>query len=267
MNAFTLVRRLRHPRTTVRWRLTLLYGALFLASGAGLLAITYTLVEHADTSGPVRRQFTRETAVAPSQSPFPQITVKGKAVKSLQQLPPPLTRLLHSSAGRSAVLILGSDQRGADLHQLVVESAIALAIMAVISTALGWLVAGRVLRPLRTITTATREISAANLHRRLALSGPPDELRELAETIDELLARLEGAFGAQRRFVANASHELRTPLTAVRAMLEMVLTDPHATVETFRTTCRQVLEESEQQEELIEALLALAQGQRGARAP
>jgi signal transduction histidine kinase len=145
----------------------------------------------------------------------------------------------------------------------VVESAIALAIMAVISTALGWVVAGRVLRPLRTMTAATQAISAANLNERLAMPGPRDELRQLADTIDGLLGRLEGAFEAQRRFVANASHELRTPLTAVRAMLEMAITDPRATVESFRTTCRHALEEGERQEELIDALLALAQGQRG----
>ena len=154
-------------------------------------------------------------------------------------------------------------QRISDLHQLVIESSIALAIMAIISGALGWVVAGRVLAPLRTMTAATQQMSEANLHERLAMTGPPDELRQLADTIDGLLGRLEGAFDAQRRFVANASHELRTPLTAVRALLEMVLSDPRATVGTFRTTCRQVLEESEQQEQLIDALLALAHGQRG----
>jgi signal transduction histidine kinase len=95
------------------------------------------------------------------------------------------------------------------------------------------------------------------------MQGPRDELRQLADTIDGLLGRMEGAFDAQRRFVANASHELRTPLTAVRALLEMVLSDPTATVATFRATCEQVLEESGQQEQLIEALLTLAQGQRG----
>ena len=108
----------------------------------------------------------------------------------------------------------------------IIESALALAVMALISTALGWVVAGRVLRPLRTITAAAQEISEDNLNRRLAMQGPRDELRQLADTIDGLLGRLEGAFDAQRRFVANASHELRTPLTAVRALLEMVLSDP-----------------------------------------
>jgi signal transduction histidine kinase len=116
---------------------------------------------------------------------------------------------------------VGARQRIADLHQLEIESAIALAIMAIISAALGWLVAGRVVRP------------------------------------------LERAYDAQRRFVANASHELRTPLTASRALLEMVVTDPGATAETFRQTCRDALEENEHQERLIDALLALAQGEQG----
>ncbi len=159
--------------------------------------------------------------------------------------------------------VVGSNQRISDLHSLIVESGIALGIMAIISGLLGWLVAGRVLRPLRTMTATTQQISEANLHERLDMAGPRDELRQLADTIDALLARLEAAFGAQRRFVANASHELRTPLTAVRALLEMVMSDPKATVKSFRAACEQVLEESEHQEQLIDALLALAQGQRG----
>jgi signal transduction histidine kinase len=281
-----LIRGLRHPKTTVRWRLTLLYGGLFLVSGAALLAITYTLVDHATVSnGPFRalvhapgagasvqtgglgskappnaiisRQLPREYQLGPSGARSAQL--KGTA----RDLPAPLQELVKSQYGRTAILAAGSFQRVSDLHQLVIESSIALAVMAILSAALGWVVAGRVLRPLRTITLSAQHISAANLHERLALHGPPDELRRLADTIDELLGRLEQAFDAQRRFVANASHELRTPLTAVRALLEMVMTDPHATVESFRDTCAQVLQESEQQEQLIEALLALAQGQRG----
>jgi signal transduction histidine kinase len=170
---------------------------------------------------------------------------------------------LRSRAGKVVVGAVVQGQRISDLHQLEIWSGNALAIMAVISAMLGWLVAGRVLAPLRTITATTQQVSEANLYQRLAMPGPRDELRKLADTIDGLLERLQGAFDAQRRFVANASHELRTPLTAARAMLEMVLSDPDATVETFRETCKQTLEESEQQEQLIDALLALAQGQRG----
>jgi signal transduction histidine kinase len=247
--------RLRHPRTTVRLRLTLLYGALFLACGAGLLAITYTLVDNAG--------FQHGPTFVGTPGPPNQVNIPPRAQARTTKLPPPLQRILRSRAGRNAVHFVVADQRLADQHQLIIESAIALAIMAIISTGLGWLVAGRVLRPLRVMTTATRDISAANLHERLDMPGPRDELRQLADTIDGLLGRLEGTFIAQRRFVMNASHELRTPLTAARALLEMVLEDPAATVETYRETCQQVLDENRQQEELIDALLTLAQGQRG----
>ncbi len=257
-----LARRVRHPKTTVRWRLTLLYGGLFLISGAALLAITYTLVDNAAVF-PQQTQFTiahraalHGGAVAPSLTPV-------QFAPGTKKVPPPIARLLRTVEGQKALGDVVVTQRVADLHQLIIESALALALMAIISTGLGWVVAGRVLRPLRTMTTTTQEISEENLNRRLSMEGPRDELRQLADTIDGLLGRLEGAFDAQRRFVANASHELRTPLTAVRALLEMVLSDPTATVATFRATCEQVLEESEQQEELIEALLTLAQGQRG----
>jgi signal transduction histidine kinase len=259
-----LTGRLRHPQTTVRWRLTLLYGGLFLVCGAALLAITYTLVDHATvTNGPFRA-FVNATRPPPSASrPGFERAAIAKVGHPPSGLPGSIQKLLKTRSGQRAIFTVGSVQRISDLHQLVIESTIALAIMAIISGALGWVVAGRVLAPLRTMTAATQQMSEASLHERLAMTGPPDELRKLADTIDGLLGRLEGAFDAQRRFVANASHELRTPLTTVRALLEMVLSDPRATVRTFRTTCQQVLEESEQQEQLIDSLLALAQGQRG----
>jgi signal transduction histidine kinase len=115
-----------------------------------------------------------------------------------------------------------------------ITSVLALALMTVVSIALGWLVAGRVLRPLRTITAAARDISATNLHKRLALDGPNDELHQLGNTFDELLGRLEASFEAQRQFVANASHELRTPLARQRTVAEVALSDPAATVESLR---------------------------------
>jgi signal transduction histidine kinase len=266
------VSRLRHPPTTVRWRLTLLYGGLILVSGAILLAITYVLVAHATVStGP---QYLRRGTV-PANAAFPAnarsvhqlggsaLTKPAGLPPALVKAPPAIQKLLTSRNGQVVIRIVGRTQRISDLHQLIIESIIALAIMAVLSTALGWVIAGRVLQPLRSMTATTREISEASLHQRLAMTGPRDELRELGDTIDGLLGRLEGAFEGQRRFVANASHELRTPLTAARALLEMVIGDPDATVDTFRVTCRQVLEESEQQEQLIDALLALAHGQRG----
>jgi signal transduction histidine kinase len=262
--------RVRHPQTTVRWRLTLLYGALFLASGAVLLTVTYALVDHATVSQVPGGLFIRSRSLPAAGLPSPRSASSSPAANvhtrlshDFNQLPPRVTQVLRSAEGQAAIRIVGAKQRVADLHQLIVESSIALAIMALISTGLGWLVAGRVLRPLRTMTAATQQISEVNLHERLALDGPRDELRQLADTIDRLLARLESAFETQRRFVANASHELRTPLTAARALLEMVMSDPRATVATYRSTCQQVLEESEQQEQLIDSLLALAQGERG----
>jgi signal transduction histidine kinase len=135
--------------------------------------------------------------------------------------------------------------------------------MAIVSIGLGWLVAGRALRPVRTMSARARGISERNLHERLGLEGPDDELKELGSTFDELLGRLEAAFESQRQFVANASHELRTPITLERTLVEVALADPSATAESLRGTCRRVLTASEQQERLIEALLTLARSQRG----
>ena len=148
-------------------------------------------------------------------------------------------------------------------NQLLAESAIALGIMAVLSIALGWLAAGHVLRPLRQMTDTARAISEDNLNARLAVPGPGDELKDLGDTIDALLGRLQAAFDAQRQFVASASHELRTPLTLTRTLLQMVLTDPQPTLAGYRSVCEDVLEAGERQEQLIEALLTLARSQRG----
>ena len=119
-------------------------------------------------------------------------------------------------------------QHGADLRVLAVVSVIALAVMAAVSMGLGWLMAGRVLRPLSTITSAAREISATDLHRRLALTGPNDEFKELGDTFDGLLGRLDASFQAQRQFVSNASHELRTPLARLKTLAQLALADPNA---------------------------------------
>ena len=135
--------------------------------------------------------------------------------------------------------------------------------MAVLSLWLGWVIAGRALRPVRTITEAARDISASNLHRQARAAGPDDELKRLGNTVDGLLARLETSFEAQRQFVANASHELRTPLTLERTLLELALSDPNASIDSYRHTCEQLLAVGEQQEQLIDALLTLSRSQRG----
>lgn len=152
---------------------------------------------------------------------------------------------------------------GNGVQRFVAASAVSLAVTAVLALVSGWVIAGRLLRPLRTITATARAISASSLHHRLRLGGRSDELRELGETLDDLFARLEAAFESQRRFVASASHELRTPLTAERTVLQVALADPQASVATLRSACEQVLALGRQQELLIGALLTLASSERG----
>ena len=149
-------------------------------------------------------------------------------------------------------------QRATDSHQLLVNSGIALAIVAVLALIAGWLVAGRMLRPIRTITRTARKISSTNLGERLALDGPEDELKELGDTLDDLFGRLDAAFDAQRHFVANASHELRTPLTVERTLLQVALDDPDTTSGAWRSTAEEVLASNDEQARLIEALLTLS---------
>jgi len=154
-------------------------------------------------------------------------------------------------------------QRATDSHQLLVNSGIALAIVAVLALLAGWLVAGRMLRPIRTITGTARRISSTSLHERLALDGPQDELKELGDTLDDLFGRLDAAFEAQRQFVANASHELRAPLTRQRALIQVALADPDANLASLRTAHERVLASEQQLEQMIDALLTLTRGQAG----
>jgi two-component system, OmpR family, sensor histidine kinase VanS len=193
-------RRLLHlPSRTVRLRLSLLYGGLFLVSGLGLVAITYLLF----------RNNTGVDLIVPTATRH-GLTSPGALVRNVRQM--------YAGA---------VERESHGLHQGLIQSGIALAIMTVVSIALGWLVAGRVLRPLRAMTRSTRQISERNLHARLALSGPHDELKDLADTIDGLLGRLEAHVAEQRRFAANASHELRTPLSLTQTLLDVARKDPN----------------------------------------
>jgi signal transduction histidine kinase len=231
-----LDRRPGWPRPTARLRLTFFYGSLFLVAGAGLLTITYLLVRSA---------------------PIGKIGIPALASKSFSKPPP---------SGQASKFVRNAQAlatHAIDLHQLITGSGIALAIMVVLAVALGWLVAGRVLRPLRTINTAAQRISASNLHERLALSGPDDEFKELGGTLNDLLGRLEASFQSQENFVANASHELRTPLTLECSLLETALADPDTTAESWRATGQRLLATNRQQAQLIDALLTLARSQRG----
>jgi signal transduction histidine kinase len=158
-------------------------------------------------------------------------------------------------------------QHDTDFRSLLYSSLFGLLVMAVLSVVFGWLLAGRLLRPLRTITATARDISASNLSRRLSLGRRDDEFAELGETLNDLFGRLEAAFDSQRHFVANASHELRTPLTAERALLQVALADPDAPAAELRAACTQALALGEQQEQLIDALLTLASSERGIGQP
>ncbi len=152
---------------------------------------------------------------------------------------------------------------GIGLQEMLTGSAVALVVLIPVALALGWFVAGRFLRPLRAITATAKAISTGDLHRRLDLGEPTDELTELGHTLDDLFARLEASFDAQRHFVANASHELRTPLAGLRTLLEVGLADPDADAESLRTICQEALVLGGHQERLVEALLVLATSERG----
>jgi len=141
--------------------------------------------------------------------------------------------------------------------------AVALGAMTGLSVLLGWAMAGRVLRPLQRITATAKRVSQDNLDERIALEGPRDELKELADTFDGMLERLSGAFASQRRFVANASHELRTPLTVIRTELDVTLADPHATNADLRAMGETVRDATLATERLIQALLTLARSEGG----
>ncbi len=265
-----LARRWPLPRRTIRLRLALLYGGLFFISGAALLAITFAVVArtHGSSSqavsisspagGPSLRV---ESRAAPPGTPIHGHT--GSRETGPRALLERALRASPSPAGGTVVRVFDPGQHGADVRVLAVVSLIALVAMAAISMGLGWLVAGRVLRPLRTITGAAREISATDLHRRLALTGPDDELKELGDTFDGLLGRLEASFQAQRQFVANASHELRTPLARLKTLAQVALADPNASVDSLRAAHERVLASEQQLEDMIEALLSLASGERG----
>ncbi|MGX6447098.1 sensor histidine kinase [Patulibacter sp. S7RM1-6] len=149
------------------------------------------------------------------------------------------------------------------LHRVGLQLALVLVGTTLLAVVLGWLAAGRALRPIGAVTAAARRVSDERLDERLHLDGPDDEVRELADTFDAMLDRLAAGLGAQRRFVANASHELRTPLTAIRTEVDVTLGDPAATVDELRAMGERVLAGTDELEALLEALLTLARSQRG----
>jgi len=213
------------PVHRLRLRFTLLHGAMSVLSGMILLAIVFVLA--------------RDLPPADTPAPPGHEAIQPGAVIA------PLAAYL---AFRTDMLLLSSA---------------ALAIMAPVSLALGWMFAGRMLRPVQAMTVGLRQISGSNVHERLAVAGPRDEFKDLADTIDSLLARLESALESHKRFVANAAHELRTPLTVEHALIEEPLIDPDATVDAFRANFERLLAANQQRGRLLESLLTLAGSEHG----
>ncbi|MER6734314.1 sensor histidine kinase [Streptomyces puniciscabiei] len=229
-------------RPTIRIRLTLLYGGMFLIAGILLLSIIYLLAAQAISTG---------------NQPLFKI-VSGTSIRvSSDNCPAINTTSLPLSEFNDAIAQCVDHQRQAALDDLLSRSLLALLGLAVIAFAFGYAMAGRVLSPLGRITRTARQVAGSDLSRRIELDGPDDELKELADTFDDMLERLQRAFTAQQRFVGNASHELRTPLAINRTLLEVHLSDPNAPVE-LQQLGKTLLATNERSEQLVEGLLLLA---------
>jgi signal transduction histidine kinase len=226
----TAARVLRLPRRTLRAQLALLYAAVFCISVAALGAVAVIFKPNFLVRSGCEQAPHTASAAVPCGQYGGHLSFAGTIAHDAKQ----------NVAGMATVVVL-----------------------VLLAVGVGWLIAGRVLRPLRTITATARDISARNLNQRLALAGPDDEFRQLGETLDGLFGRLEAAFQAQRHFVANASHELRTPLTAEKTVLQVALADPDATTATLRSACEKALQWNDQQERLLGSLLTLASSERG----
>jgi signal transduction histidine kinase len=242
---------LRLPRRTVRLRLTALYGLLFLASGA-LLLVILNVAAHGWSNEDTRS--------------LPPVGF-GPPPRGWRPNAPPDSRAFQHALQewQKAAQERFAAARAAQLNWLMEESAFALAGMALLSVGAGWIMAGRALRPLREMTAAAQAISADDLSGRLAVTGPSDEMKDLGDTIDSLLARLEAAFDAQRRFVANASHELRTPLAMMRTSVEVAAAKPGQAPPQVTELVSKVTEGLDQADRLLENFLTLARAQYGAK--
>ena len=236
----------RRPRLTVRARLTLVYTGLFAVCGAIVVAVSYSLVARLEPQG---------------QSEQAPATFLARC-RSAELTNHPNDRLL-AKCNAYFRLQGAQHQRDLTLSHLLQYSLITLAVVIALAAVLGWIVAGRALRPLHLITAAARAASEDNLSARVALRGPRDELHELAETFDEMLDRLQTAFEAQTRFIANASHELRTPLAVMRAAVDVVLDNPASTPADLRAMAIDVRVAVDHAEHLIGALFLLAHNERG----
>ena len=224
---------LRPWRSSIRARIVIACAGLFLVPGAILTGVAYTQIGH--------------VLVVPYAPPGEVSWRQGNVTYFDAGNDP------HILATRDA-----SKQRGFLEFTLV-----GLGLGTLLAGGLGWAVSRRVLRPLAAVTTAAQIASQENLDQRLALAGPPDELKELADTFDAMLARLDAAFASQRRFIANASHELRTPLTEMRTLIDVTTARPAAPAAHLEPVLAAIGTAVDKSEELIEALLTLARSDRG----
>ncbi len=240
------VRRLWPHR--LRTRLALFYSALFFAAGLGLLALVYTLA----TKFLVPIQGPRLTRLTPSQQDVLRLCKPAPSSSSL------IAECQH------LISLVGTTQNGDVLAAVKIVAAVGVMLVAVSAVALGRLAAERALRPVRSITEAAWRASELRLGQRLSLSGPDDELKQLGDTFDLMLEKLDSAFTSQKRFVANAAHELRTPLTAMRTAIEVTLSKPERTPEQVEEMAERVKRSLERAEATIEALLTLASSELGA---
>jgi signal transduction histidine kinase len=237
---------MRWPAPTIRLRLTVLYGLVFLVTGAVLLSLGYVLARHnlAEPANPEK------------------LRLDLKKLGIVIGVPPAGNLgFMRSPSFANAVLLAKEQLRAQALNKLLVEYLLALGLTTGVSVAAGWLLAGRALRPLRQITATARRVSGENLGERIALEGPADELRELADTFDGMLLRLDNAFQSQRHFVANASHELRTPLAIMRTEIDVALADPDPDDADLRRMAETVRETIDRCERLLESLLMLARSE------
>jgi signal transduction histidine kinase len=216
---------------TIRLKLTLWYGTLFLLAGVLLIAVNYYMVRDSLAVAPekARAEVAERFGLDPEAlEPHPEFHPPGSGGEIW---------IFQGTTGVPASQLIREAQhelRNEALRQLWTRSLLALAIMTVITFGSAWLLAGRMLRPLHAITNTARRLSESTLHERIALTGPRDELKELADTFDGMLGRLDKAFNAQREFVANASHELRTPLTIIRTEIDVALGDPEVSADELR---------------------------------
>ncbi|AQA05064.1 two-component sensor histidine kinase [Mycobacterium sp. MS1601] len=228
-------------RSTIRWRLALLYGGAFFLAGAVLVALMYF-------------------NLAQSMDRRPGAAVQGlvRQFLSRNELPDkPLANDLFS-----AIVAQAEQERRETLRTMLVWSLVSLGATGIAAVGFGWLMAGRALAPLQDITATARRVADRNLHERIALRGPDDEIKDLADTFDAMLERLDRAFDGQRRFVANASHELRTPLTINRTLIEVALDDPDVSEDTRRLGAT-LLQVNQRNERLIDGLITLASSEEG----